>query len=101
MNECQLGIITLLHWGGRIKHLVYTTTRRKANTQNSSLDMCSLDHFSQVSSPSWVCVLVAQSCPALCDLTPWTVGRQVPLSMEFSRQEYWSGLPFPSPFIPF
>ena len=29
--------------------------------------------------------------------TPWTVSRQVPLSMEFSRQEYWSGLPFPSP----
>ena len=29
--------------------------------------------------------------------TPWTVARQPPLSMEFSRQEYWSGLPFPSP----
>ena len=27
--------------------------------------------------------------------TPWTVARQVPLPMEFSRQEYWSGLPFP------
>ena len=30
-------------------------------------------------------------------MTPWTVARQAPLSMEFSRQEYWSGLPFPSP----
>ena len=29
--------------------------------------------------------------------TPWTVARQAPLSMGFSRQEYWSGLPFPSP----
>ena len=29
--------------------------------------------------------------------TPWTVTHQAPLSMEFSRQEYWSGLPFPSP----
>ena len=29
--------------------------------------------------------------------TPWTVACQVPLSMGFSRQEYWSGLPFPSP----
>ena len=28
--------------------------------------------------------------------TPQTVDHQVPLSMEFSRQEYWSGLPFPS-----
>ena len=30
-------------------------------------------------------------------VTPWTVARQAPLSMEFTRQEYWSGLPFPSP----
>ena len=30
-------------------------------------------------------------------VTPWTVARQAPLSMEFSRQEYWSGLPFSSP----
>ena len=28
---------------------------------------------------------------------PWTVARQAPLSMEFPRQEYWSGLPFASP----
>ena len=28
---------------------------------------------------------------------PWTVAYQAPLSMEFSRQEYWSGLPFPFP----
>ena len=31
--------------------------------------------------------------------TPWTVAHQVPLPMEFSRQEYWSGLPCPSPGI--
>ena len=31
--------------------------------------------------------------------TPWTVAHQAPLSMEFSRQEYWSGLPFPPPGI--
>ena len=29
--------------------------------------------------------------------TPWTAALQAPLSMGFSRQEYWSGLPFPSP----
>ena len=28
-------------------------------------------------------------------VTPWSGARQAPLSMEFSRQEYWSGLPFP------
>ena len=36
------------------------------------------------------------SCVRLL-LTPWTVACQAPLSMGFSRQEYWSGLPFPSP----
>ena len=30
-------------------------------------------------------------------VTPWTVAHQAPLSMGFSRQEYWNGLPFPSP----
>ena len=30
-------------------------------------------------------------------MTPWTVAHQAPLSMGFSRQEYWSGLPSPSP----
>ena len=30
-------------------------------------------------------------------LTPWTVAHLAPLSMGFSRQEYWSGLPFPTP----
>ena len=30
-------------------------------------------------------------------VTPWTVARQAPLSTGFSRQEYWSGLPFPPP----
>ena len=39
--------------------------------------------------------LVAKSCPTLA--TPWTVACQGPLSMGFSRQEYWSGLLFPSP----
>ena len=39
--------------------------------------------------------LVTKSCPTLA--TPWTRACQVPLSMGFSRQEYQSGLPFPSP----
>ena len=36
-----------------------------------------------------------QSCMTLA--TPWTVACQVPLSVRFSRQEYWRGLPFPPP----
>ena len=38
-------------------------------------------------------VLVPQSCL----VTPWTIARQAPLSMGFSRQEYWRAFPFPSP----
>ena len=38
---------------------------------------------------------VAESCPTLC--YPWTLAHQAPPSMGFSRQEYWSELPFPSP----
>ena len=37
--------------------------------------------------------LVPKSCLTL--VTPWTIVHQAPLSMAFSRQEYWSGLPFP------
>ena len=43
---------------------------------------CMLSHFSHV----WLCV------------TPWTAAHQAPLSTGFSRQEYWSGVPLPSPF---
>ena len=42
--------------------------------------------------------LVLKSCPAL--LTPWTTACQAPLSTRFPRQEYWSGLPLPSPGDP-
>ena len=43
-----------------------------------------------------VCVLLSR---VQLFATQWTVLCQTPLSMEFSRQEYWSGLPFPSPWI--
>ena len=39
--------------------------------------------------------IVAQSCLSL--VTPWTVAHQAPLSMGFSRQEYWNGFSFPTP----
>ena len=55
-----------------------------------------------VAGPGWYlcfcCCQVTKSCPSLlwpCGL--WTVAPQAPLSMGFSRQEYWSGLPFPPP----
>ena len=42
----------------------------------------------------YCCYWVAKSC---LFATPWTLAQQVPLSVEFPRQEYWSRLPFPSP----
>ena len=50
-------------------------------TVSLSLVLCVLSHFSHVQ----------------LFVTPWTVVHQDPLSMEFSRQEHWSGLPSPSP----
>ena len=49
-----------------------------------------------------ISVLLAQSLLSCVRLfvTPWTVAQQDPLSMGFPRQEYWSGLPFPSPGDP-
>ena len=64
-----------------------------------------LGRFSaQLSAPRFQLVLSLFGQCMLCALshvqlfaTPWTVAQQAPLSTEFSRQEYWSGLPFLSP----
>ena len=39
--------------------------------------------------------LITKQCPTLA--SPWTIAHQTPLSMGFSKQEYWSGFPLPSP----
>ena len=61
--------------------------------------------FLQIQSQSWL-TLCVRVCVRACVhtfvrlslfVTPWTAARQAPLSMGFSRQEYWSGLPFPPP----
>ena len=44
-----------------------------------------------------VCVHTQMLSHAQLFETPWTVAYQAPLSREFSRQEYWSRLPFPTP----
>ena len=45
----------------------------------------------------FVCACAESLIPVQFFATPWTVAFQAPLSMGFSRQEHWSGLPFPSP----
>jgi len=48
-------------------------------------------------SPGFELLLFSLSVVSDSSVTLWTVARQAPLSMGFSWQEYWSGLPFPSP----
>ena len=43
-----------------------------------------------------ICISVTQSCLTLCDLLDY-IAHQAPLSMGFSRKEYWSGLPHSPP----
>ena len=63
----------------------------------SSVRRCLMPQIRVVSGPGIEASggLVTKLCPTLA--TPWTMALQVPLSMGFSRQEYCSGLPFPSP----
>ena len=49
-----------------------------------------------LTSSGQICKILVTGC-VLLFAAPWTVARQAPLSTEFSRQEYWSGLPFPAP----
>ena len=44
-----------------------------------------------------VCVCAQSVCHVQLSVIPWTVAHQPPWSMRFSRQEYWNGLPFPTP----
>ena len=69
---------------------------RVGDTKVSRLLLCTLRTYSHPSCFCFCgCCLVVQSCLTLA--TPWTEAHQGPLCMKFSRQEYWSGLPFPPP----
>ena len=86
MFETHYFLITLQHFTIAYNaEYIYVCCIRKVETlyNGESLYACMLSHFSCV----W---FFANVC---------TVARQAPLSMGVSRQEYWSGLPFPSPGI--
>ena len=46
---------------------------------------------------SFIFMCMLSHCCAQLFVAPWTIACQAPLSMGFSRQEYWGGLPFPTP----
>ena len=78
-----------------LQHTSSLLSRYFSPNLHVSLPSLRTDSSSQLYSVYVQACSVAQSCPTLCD--PMTVTRQAPLSMEFSRQKYWSGLLFPSP----
>ena len=61
-----------------------------------ALSSAPLHHFSAMGPLAKFVVIVVESLSRLF-VTSWTVTRQAPTSVGFPRQEYWSGLPFPSP----
>ena len=71
----------------RDKLLMVTQSWEDLRSECRKLLECAVFHLSCAScfSPAWLCE------------TPWTVGHQAPLCMGFPKQEYWSGLPCPSP----
>ena len=73
-------------------------TGRPGGNPPSAVSNCGTSAQSLISSLASVCVCVCYSLSrAQLFVTPWTVAHQAPLSMGFSRQEYWSRLPFPPP----
>ena len=67
----------------KTNHIALLNSQLASPSASMFLSWC----FSCAQSLSWVWLFA----------TPWTVALQAPLSMGFSRQEYWSGLPFPPP----
>ena len=115
LNQTELGIIKVL-WG-LVPAYLFTSLpaivpRASHTTDLEHCFLFSLDSFITQCAFHSECLtllcrfipilasgsggLVTKSCRTLATL--WTVACQAPLSMSFSRQEYWSGLPFPSPW---
>ena len=81
----------------RILEWVAMPSPRVTNTWTALTMWPGQESFNPHSDPTRHCLLLF-SCSGLIDSSenPWAVAHQAPLSVEFPRQEYWSGLPFPS-----
>ena len=121
----QMDCLDLLAVQGTLKSLLQHYSSKSSKLQRSAFFIVQLSHPHRATGKTialtrWTCIspilrstlvshfsisetgmcgdgggVVARSRLTLVIL--WTVARQAPLSMGFSRQEYWSGLPFPSP----
>ena len=93
-NEWEQSAVFLCSWPPHLlSHVVRSAAGSNLTISSHLSKLCSL-HFSLC-----VCVHMCMESLSLVQLfvTPWTVARQAPLSMGFSRQEHWNGLPFPPP----
>ena len=80
--------------------VLYSEIKYSPKPKNKAHELYESDKFSTSQFSQFCCYcLVAESCLTLSDTShlPWTVAHQAPLSLGFARQEYWNGLPFPSP----
>ena len=119
---CQKTTVTSLKYGqGKKKHsiprLIYSVCKGVAKLFQSCLTLCNPIDGSPPGSPvpgilqartlKWVAISFSNAWkwkvkvkslnPARLLATPWTAAYQAPPSIVFSRQEYWSGVPLPSP----
>ena len=76
--------------------LIYTITLKISARYFVDINKSILKFIWKAKIPRIKVKLKSLSCVPMDFVTPWTVAYQAPLSMGFSRQEYWSGLPFPS-----
>ena len=90
----------LWRWKMALSQGVWVPGKERGSLQSLQEERCPCWHLDVKGALCWIStpqttVLCAKL--RLLFATPWTAARQAPLSMGFSRQDYWSGLPFPSP----
>ena len=88
--QVKKGLILLVGVSGPDSHQGVGLLQSRAGSNNLGIQTVDWIFF-----VLFCCMCVLSHGPLF--VTPWTVACQVPLYMEFSMQEYWSGLPFPSP----
>ena len=76
----------------KLSTIIFHQKKLRLNKFPQFLSFCCHDTWNPVC--SLMHAQLSQSCPTLC--SPWTAAHQAPMSMEFSKQEYGSGLPFPT-----
>ena len=87
------------HCADRLHTCVSHSAERKTPVHRKSQESryLTLPGLSWDCTPYHACMRAQSHSRVQLFVTPWTIDRQAPLPMEFSRQEYWSGLPFTTP----